>query len=289
MLTKSQKKLAQVWAILSIFPLVVLINSYYPRWCPYRSDSQSSESQKNQDNIERTNGSTPIGGQTEVVSSSDPSTHEYCPNPFAEPYLWFHCMARKTVTNPEPLFLSLAAAFAFMAAFYTRKLVLGADDTAKRQLRAYVGGRPSEIAHTGLVVHWTFEIENFGQTPASQLTDNALVDICPYPLPPNYPFPSLPQMAPSAAVIHPRMGKYGGTGRSQRTFTPSELTQIVDGTVQRLYIFGEIKYMDIFGKDHTTRFCHSLIGSRALFNIGSGQPIHGTLPSEPADQHNEAN
>src|SRR6266702_8322704 len=61
-------------------------------------------------------------------------------------------------------------------------------NTAKRQLRAYVGVRPSTLKIV-TTWEWIFDITNYGQTPAYRLIDNAIVDICPYPLPPKFPFP----------------------------------------------------------------------------------------------------
>src|SRR6266571_8583058 len=56
---------------------------------------------------------------------------------------------------------------------------------AKRQLRAYIGTRPSNLG-SGNPMEATYEIRNHGQTPAYSLLDNAVLEICPYPLPPDF-------------------------------------------------------------------------------------------------------
>ena len=155
-------------------------------------------------------------------------------------------------------------------------------NTAKRQLRAYVGVRPSTLKIV-TTWEWIFDITNYGQTPAYRLIDNAIVDICPYPLPPKFPFPELPAPEPSAAVIYPNMVYYTGVARAKRDFTQEELNKIKSGTTHRLYIFGMLKYVDIFGISRTTKFCYSAIKDPFVAVSQGAFP-----PCEPSDQHNEA-
>ncbi len=158
---------------------------------------------------------------------------------------------------------------------------------AKRQLRAYIGTRPSNLG-SGNPMEATYEIRNHGQTPAYSLLDNAVLEICPYPLPPDFPFPNLPPPNPSLTVVHPDDVHYTGMGRAQRIFTPQEITLIAAGASHRLYIFGMVKYEDIFKKAHTTKFCHSFYGNPAFQSLANGIAVQFQLKTEPSNQHNEA-
>jgi len=57
----------------------------------------------------------------------------------------------------------------------------------------------------------------------------------------------------------------------------------------RLYIFGEVSYVDIFGQNNRTRFCSSVVGGENVARLVWGEDISdGGIHFEPAPVHNEA-
>lgn len=179
-----------------------------------------------------------------------------------------------------------------MLVIATAGLVYYARDTGRRQLRAYVSATPNNLIYNigpPPNIRYRFSIINHGQTPAYHVTDTALVDIFPYPLPPNFNFPDFPSPHPSRIVLHPDARTYSGEAHATRSFAAQEIGQIVTGNQCRLYIFGVVRYVDIFKEPHTTKFCHSVVGSPALFTFLQGGPsaqgLH--LDSESADQHDD--
>jgi hypothetical protein len=134
----------------------------------------------------------------------------------------------------------------------TQRLVRGAEDTAKRQLRAYVwheiGGGPT---HTEDSIAVNFQLRNSGATPAYkthawtkiQLIDDTAVA--------SYEFEEAPKEieAPRFA-IHPNSVHTQG-GRIK--VNPGEKKDFLFGT-KILHIWGEIRYVDAFGDAWWSKF-----------------------------------
>lgn len=81
------------------------------------------------------------------------------------------------------LFAATIALFLATCALWwsTRRLVKGAEDTAKRQLRAYIHVPSTELTiHPEEIGGWTANvtIKNFGQTPAYNMTTKVERKIC---------------------------------------------------------------------------------------------------------------
>jgi hypothetical protein len=157
---------------------------------------------------------------------------------------------------------ALLAAFTFMvfgatALLWraTRGLVEGAEDTAERQLRAYVHARFTEkTTHVvaGQKITCEMIIENSGQTPAYDVHSNT--NICAA----DFPFSGLPPLtyvpgAGSRNVIHPRQ-TFTTTAESDSVLSAEDLRSAMEGTTKRLYLYGEVRYRDIFGEARYTRF-----------------------------------
>jgi hypothetical protein len=156
--------------------------------------------------------------------------------------------------------LAVATGFLYCA---TRRLVEGAEDTAKRQLRAYVAAKPKFVSSFNeRNFCWAdFEIINVGTTPANGLCHTCRIDVFPFPLPDDFVFPELPQKCAKTTSFpnQPMIGKVF----AYRQFTNGEITSIRNGSM-RIYIYGEMEYIDIFGDKNITRFGASATGKQQM-------------------------
>jgi len=169
----------------------------------------------------------------------------------------------------------------------TGKLVIGANETAKRQLRAYVSATPT-IMNGPTNLMQQFSMINHGQTPAYNVIETGLMDIFPYPLPPKFNFPAIPDQRHSRVVLHPHATNYTGRAPAVRTFTKQEIAQITTGDEYRLYIYGVITYTNVFKNPHVTKFCHSIPGNAKLALFFNGSLVQGnSFFTEAANQHDE--
>lgn len=132
----------------------------------------------------------------------------------------------------------------------TKKLVQGADDTARRQLRAYISMIGAEDVK-GEGGHFGFRVrfKNTGQTPAYDVIAGAWVSIAPFPR--TDPLPDVPITEKSRSTFGP--GIDSGLFPSRSALMPSELAGIEDMTLA-IYIHGRIEYRDAFDKPRTTHF-----------------------------------
>lgn len=147
-----------------------------------------------------------------------------------------------------------AAGAADHAAEAAEVSVAVAQETAKRQLRAYVLLEKADISkpegYPGGLIQCT--VRNFGQTPAKNVAVRLLSGFKPFPLPPdaflNVPPPpaggSRADLGPGAC-IYPA----AKPNALDEAFIPG----LIAGDVA-LYLLGTIEYVDAFGEPHTTRF-----------------------------------
>ena len=136
------------------------------------------------------------------------------------------------------------------------------DEVAQRQLRAYLGVRPSKHSSTisGLTGRFTFEMElwNHGQTPAYGVTGVAALTVLPSPLPEHFEFPPF---SVATSIGAPTVGAQEQLTHEfviEKSFFAEELAAAMDGSAKRLYFFGEVTYADVFDSGRrSTRFCMS--------------------------------
>lgn len=135
----------------------------------------------------------------------------------------------------------------------TRKMVVGADETAKRQLRAYVGVESVKIQNekrtNGGVDQYVYvEARNFGQTPASHCS--YWLDISSQRL------PLLTELTKSDSVQDSSIGVVAPTGKFRaRTELPLlENDGEINAGRSAMYLHGQFHYADVFGRRHTTNF-----------------------------------
>jgi hypothetical protein len=150
----------------------------------------------------------------------------------------------------EPLTLvTLLLFFATLALYLaTRDLVIDSKDTARQQLRAYVGVVDHEIkVSVGASGHVQVRIKNFGQTPAFNVRYWMNEGPFDYPLK-----QALPEKAfqPGTIVLFP-------TDVFSPTLTITPLDNALQDALRReskrLYVYGRIVY-DSFGTSYTTDF-----------------------------------
>jgi hypothetical protein len=134
----------------------------------------------------------------------------------------------------------------------TRALVNAAEDTPKRQLRAYVNVKSGSLKNVTEGGHptSTITIKNFGQTPAYRLIINCAIGLG----------ESFDKLGPVTGKI---MDKPIGTlapGAKIEHFYPSEhvlTTEDMEGLKSgkfALFVHGEIVYWDFTGEKRTTKF-----------------------------------
>jgi hypothetical protein len=145
--------------------------------------------------------------------------------------------------------LALVTIFLWLA---TRALVKGAENTAKRQLRAYVWVKEVFIANLDGPDRPNIQvtIKNWGQTPAYKFSCSGAIKIAPFP---NADFSRDPNGDQRVAVLMiPPGGDVGFV-----TDIPVPLDQIKDALKagkSAIYAFGSIEYIDAFKKPHAANF-----------------------------------
>lgn len=167
----------------------------------------------------------------------------------------------------------------------TRQLVVGAEDTARRQLRPYVFLDPQKemtfVRHPSIseTVEIEIHVRNLGLTPAHDVIGIGWVALEKWPLPDSFTFvgPFIEDQPVTRSVIPPNGMAHYHTG-SARSMTPAELAAIESGEL-RLYVYGHIHYADSFGRPHWTNFCHA---STALGKQGF------RTATAKCDRHNDA-
>ena len=160
---------------------------------------------------------------------------------------------------------TLLAAFTFLLFgatvalwWSTRSLVMGADKTAERQLRAYIYIEKTNLTCKGDNWELSYRIKNFGQTPAHNVivrTGTAVVDW-------NGGQPSIP--APSKTDRLGSMGPQGDVFEivSEIGETVSATRQGLEAKTKAILIAGTIEYATVFGRPHRTDFRYYVGGDK---------------------------
>lgn len=164
-----------------------------------------------------------------------------------------------------------------------------AENTAKRQLRAYLGiVIPKDGPTNGLLPPVTPEVrlgfKNAGQTPAHEVTHLSGGDIRPYPMPKDNNFTISPPETPNSPVtaLPGVLDPYGIAVIRSRPFTPEEIAKIQDGKTARFYVWGTLVYRDVFGDLHKTNYCFG------FYNPLRISPTQITVQYDPCNIHNDS-
>jgi hypothetical protein len=155
------------------------------------------------------------------------------------------------------------------------------QDMASRQLRAYVYVKPPAMGVTGLsagdVGSAVIAIRNSGQTPAYHVSMRGNFGFGPYPIPKNQAWIEGPYGGDIA--INPETEtSTGGIVSNNDSITKNQIDSIADGKNYRFYLFGSVKYYDIYGIERTSEYCFSYFGNGPVI-------VH----SDICDQHNSQN
>jgi len=141
--------------------------------------------------------------------------------------------------------------------FANERMLRQAALSSESQLRAYlnfsVDGSSFKFVHgekwTGQVIY-----QNSGHTPAVRAISAGELDILPWPPPIPFPDPVFDADG-SIYVVHPGLRSPWITPfESRRVFSREEIAEAFVGKTKRIYLYGEIRYSDVFGKQHFTRF-----------------------------------
>lgn len=155
-----------------------------------------------------------------------------------------------------------------------------------RQLRAYltvnVGSGLFQDRHANVKFAVLPSLLNSGQTPAHNVRYRSKAEILDAPLDPDFSFPlGFPDSG--AALLGPHQSMTLNAGLVD--FVDDELAENVKYARgnRRLYIWGEVKYEDVFGETHHTQFCHHIFWIQ-----DSKDPQTYTVHGFYEDRHNQA-
>jgi hypothetical protein len=157
-------------------------------------------------------------------------------------------------------------------------------DTAKRELRPYIGVFDSKVGPNGGILVTNIQpipidIRDAGRTPAYEAQFMGGVDILLYPLPLGYRF--INDQADTArhpTTIYPSSEAMPIYNKVRRSFSQQEIKAIEAASPLRLYSWGTIKYRDAFHEWHFTNFCFSYYDVTAQ-----------NAQTERCDTHNDSN
>ena len=154
------------------------------------------------------------------------------------------------------------------------------ESTAQRQLRAYITADISDIDLRGpegaLLVKLGINIKNTGQTPAHKVAVVSRTHIVEHPIQMPFDFTLISGPDPGSSVL--------GAGQSIESESIAERPFGGDETMRarsseggfRIYTWGRVTYSDVFGAEHYTNFCASLI-------------FHdGEVAAHASEHHNDA-
>lgn len=156
-----------------------------------------------------------------------------------------------------------------------------AEQTARRELRAYVFGHPKNVHISGTtLVSVTLALSNHGSTPASKIGMKGGVNIYPYPLPADVQIP-FPQVEETTQTLPPG-AEFPARIDVNRVVALIDDQRLRAGT-HRLYAFAVIKYRDAFGHERTTKICSAMHGPTFMSLVDLS--VHGR---EGAVNHDDA-
>jgi hypothetical protein len=196
------------------------------------------------------------------------------------PPLWGYRLKVTDTLLVAVTFLLFVATIALYRA--TRNLVIGAENTAKRQLRAYITTNvtrmePPRPARPFILIELT--VANTGQTPAYSMKHVSRTRIVDYPFAPEFdffvPFPDDPGQGPLGP------GEHLEEIMKEPPIAREQIEQLAsDEPVQQMCTWGTVLYTDIFGAQQHTNYCvrhvFDLIGTEVRFS------------SHKSKEHNDA-
>ena len=184
------------------------------------------------------------------------------------------------------------AVLAFLAAAWQAYV---ANDSEKRQLRAYVGIH--QVGYMGIEdndpIGVGLNFINHGQTPAQNFNLIGIIDLLPYPLPQGYVLIDAPARSPRDGVIFPNEAPTmtGWTWERNKIDALTKKEIISSSPKREIYAHGVATYDDIFGAHWRTEFCFFLNPSSlvrdASGNIVRDKDGHMQFQWAPCAGHNK--
>jgi hypothetical protein len=183
-------------------------------------------------------------------------------------------------------FLLFAATVALVCV--TRSLVNDTEKTAERQLRAYIQASPNSVFNleSGSKLEAYIIISNSGQTPGKEVERWAAMKI------------SKPLTTSEVAELgwgDREEGKLVSMPHESHAIirqsappTALEAAAIIKGD-QRIYVFGQIKYIDVFDEPRTSEFCFIYYGEVQVWPKENGGPGYNGTQARFCEKHNRAN
>lgn len=133
------------------------------------------------------------------------------------------------------------------------------QETMKKQMRAYVSADPGfgvyQDEHNkfqGLVV-----LSNSGFTPARQISHRVHAAVRPMEDAENYVFEDTKPYFATDSSLSPRTTYTIYAGIVPDRLSAEEVQETMLGTVRRLFVWGSVRYVDVFDESHETFFCHN--------------------------------
>lgn len=146
-------------------------------------------------------------------------------------------------------FTALLTAVTWGLWWATRRLVRGADQTAERQLRAYLGIDKSGFKNNTYFAEYEISFRNFGATPANNVRIRLDTDLRdtdddrPFTI--NSDFQSYGPLSPTQNTVV--------LAEEDTDFDTAEWASVYNGS-RILYLFGEVLYEDCFSRTRSLKF-----------------------------------
>jgi hypothetical protein len=142
-------------------------------------------------------------------------------------------------------------------------------DTAERQLRAYVNVAGGKITFEQPdAPEWHLVVKNFGQTPAYDVRHWTHIWITEYPLSVELPVPD-PDFPMSNSILAP--GNHEDMVWKKEPPIPANSLELIGTPAGTIFIYGEIRYVDAFGKHRLTRY-RLIYGGQTPNRVGFLKP-----------------
>lgn len=159
----------------------------------------------------------------------------------------------KIFTDPMTFFTLVLAIATGGLWWATRKLVLGAEDTARRQLRAYVSVRLDGNMFYGKdgLLNAPFITKNNGSTPAHGMICSVNIGLFRFPLNVELDPPAYSKTSSNFVLFPGEDVRQYGILSSQLNQPEVEAIKNGEGAI---YVWGEVRYTDSFKQQHSTQF-----------------------------------
>lgn len=142
----------------------------------------------------------------------------------------------------------------------TKENALLMHDVMRKQMRAYLAFDTALCVPQDDITKWRFEvrffIKNFGHTIANAVNVKSVLQIMEAPLPDSIDLNLPVEENKAAANITPGQVFYFRASLD-RMLTEQEIVEIKKTGTRVMYLYGTIRYEDIFGDVHYTNFCKS--------------------------------